>query len=63
MAKDVVLKKKYDVVTVEATNINLKRTRLIATNPFDKYAIAEVIERHCIPTNSKINDNEDRESL
>lgn len=66
MAKYVVLKKKYDVVIVEPTNVNLKRARLIATNPFDKYtnnAIAEIIERHCISTNSKINDNENRESL
>lgn len=66
IVKYIVLKKKYDVVIVEPTNVNLKKARLIATNPFNKYtnnAIAEIIERHCIPTNSKINDNENRESV
>ena len=47
MAQYVVIKKKNKVLSLEAVKCNLKRARLIALHPFDKYAkylICEVIE-------------------
>lgn len=47
MAQYIVVKKKNKVLSLEAVKCNLKRARLIASHPFDKYAkylICEVIE-------------------
>ena len=60
MAQYIVIKKKNKVLSLEAIKCNLKRAKLIASHPFDKYAkylICEVIE--------EINplDYEDRESV
>ena len=47
MAQYIVVKKKNKVLSLEAVRCNLKRARLIASHPFDKYAkylICEVIE-------------------
>lgn len=52
MANCVVLKRKHHVTTLVATNVSMKRARIIATHPHDKYAtylIAEVVET--IPVN------------
>lgn len=56
----VVLKKKNNVLTLIASRVNLKRARLIASHPHDKYAtylIAEIIEK------VKPAEDETRESL
>lgn len=60
MANYVVLKKKNNVISLEASRVNLKRAELIANHPHDRYAtylIAEVVET------IKPSNNEDRESL
>ena len=60
MAQYVVIKKKNKVLSLEAIKCNLKRAKLIASHPFDKYAkylICEVIEE-IDPL-----DYEDRESV
>ena len=47
MAQYIVIKKKNKVLSLEAIKCNLKRAKLIASHPFDKYAkylICEVIE-------------------
>ena len=47
MAQYIVVKKKNKVLSLEAVRCNLKRARLIASYPLDKYAkylICEVIE-------------------
>ena len=47
MAQYIVVKKKNKVLSLEAIKCNLKRAKLIASHPFDKYAkylICEVIE-------------------
>ena len=47
MAQYIVVKKKNKVLSLEAVKCNLKRARLIASHPLDKYAkylICEVIE-------------------
>lgn len=47
MAQYIVLKKKNKILTIEANKCNLKRARLIANNPFDRFAeylICEVVE-------------------
>ena len=60
MAQYIVIKKKNKVISLEAIKCNLKRAKLIASHPFDKYAkylICEVIEE-IDPL-----DYEDRESV
>ena len=60
MAQYIVIKKKNKVLSLEAIKCNLKRAKLIASHPFDKYAkylICEVIEE-IDPL-----DYEDRESI
>lgn len=60
MAQYIVIKKKNKVLSLEAIKCNLKRAKLIASHPFDKYAkylICEVIEE-IDPL-----DYEDRESV
>lgn len=55
-----VLKKKNNVINLIASRVNLKRARLIATHPHDKFAtylIAEIVEK------VKPEDNENRESI
>ena len=60
MAQYIVIKKKNKVLSLEAIKCNLKRAKLIASHPFDKYEkylICEVIEE-IDPL-----DYEDRESV
>ena len=38
MAQYIVIKKKNKVLSLEAIKCNLKRAKLIASHPFDKYA-------------------------
>ena len=60
MAQYIVIKKKNKVLSLEAIKCNLKRAKLIASHPFDKYSkylICEVIEE-IDPL-----DYEDRESV
>lgn len=60
MANFLVLKRKNNVMSLEAIKVNLKRARLIATHPHDKYAeylVAEVKET------IKPDRNETRESI
>lgn len=47
MAHYIVVKKKNNVLTLEASDVNLKRAEFIATHPHDKcatYLVAEVVE-------------------
>lgn len=62
MANYVVLKRKNNIISLEANRVNLKRARLIASKPHDRYAtylIAEVVET----INPHKEENEDRESV
>lgn len=66
MKNCVVLKRKNNITTLEASNVNKERAKLIATHPHDRYAtylIAEVVEIITPEILKSLRENENRESL